>query len=157
MNIKFKRDADPDKGDGMNIFPPAEDKLQNSIDSKINDILNESPSETRRVAENLEFMAKVSKHNIPKGKKLITAFGVETFDLHDIFKDMIWDRSIFTTDAIVNMCIETNIERMKKYLPKKTKMGFQYWWLILLLGVGVVVVILLLIFLLPQLGNMKLF
>jgi hypothetical protein len=155
MAIKFRK---PEKtSDEDNVFPSAEEKVGNDIDSKIDNILNESPSETKKVLENLEFMDRVQKHNIPKGKKLITAFGAETFDLHDIFKDMIWDRSIFTTDAIVNMCIETNIERMKKYLPKKTKMGFQYWWLIILLAVGAIVVIILLVFLLPQLGKIKLF
>jgi hypothetical protein len=156
MKIGHNKDIDSKGGDD-NMFPSASDKVSEGIDSRIDSIINESPSETKRIVENLEFMDKVQKNNIPKGKSVVTAFGVEAFDLHDIFKDMIWDRSIFVTDAIVNMCIETSIERMKKYLPKKTKMGFQYWWLILLLAVGAVVVVILLIFLLPQLGKIKLF
>lgn len=149
--IRFNRNP----GEMDDEFPSATDKFNETVDSKIDSILNDSPSETRRIVENLEFMDRVQKHNIPKGEKTVTAFGVETFDLHDIFRDMIWDRSIFATDSIVNMCIETSIERMKKYLPKKTKMGFQHWWLILLLIIGGVVIVLLLLFLLPQLGNIK--
>jgi hypothetical protein len=156
MSLRLGKNRDMDKGDDS-VFPSAEDKIVDGLDSRIDSILNSSPSETKRIVENLEFIEKVQKNNIPKGSKTVTAFGVETFDLHDIFKDMIWDRSIFITDAIVNMCVETSIERMKKYLPKKTKMGFQYWWLILLLAVGAVVVVLLLFFLLPQLGSIKLF
>lgn len=136
-------------------FPSANDKIKN-MENTIDSILNESPSETKKVVENLEFLEKIQKHNIPKGAKTVEAFGVETFDLHDIFKDMLWDRSIFTTDAIVNMCVETSIERMKKYLPKKTKMGFQYWWLVILLIIGVVGIMLFLLLILPNLSGIKL-
>ena len=135
-------------------FTPAKEKINvENLDKKIDDILNRNPSEVKKVAENLTFLDNVQKNNIPKGKKTVTAFGVETFDLHDIFKDMIWDRSIFTTDSIVNMCVETSIERMKKYLPKKTRMTFQYWWIILLIMMGVVGVFLFIVFLLPSLLN----
>jgi hypothetical protein len=146
------------KNNDDNVFPSAEEKIPvEDMDAKIDSILNSNPSETKKIVENLEFMESIQKNNIPKGEKTVSAFGVEIFDLHDIFKDMIWDRSIFTTDAIVNMCVETSIERMKKYLPKKTKMGFQYWWLVLLLIIGGIVVVLLLVFLLPRLGSIKLF
>ena len=138
------------------VFPSAKDKM-NSLENTIDSILNENPSETKKVAENLKFMEKIQNKNIPKDKIKVDAFGVETFDMHDIFKDMIWDRSIFTTDAIVNMCVETSIERMKKYLPKKTRMAFQYWWLLLLIIIGVVGVMLFIVMLLPQLSSIKLF
>jgi len=142
------------KNNDETSFVPAKQKINvENLDKKIDDILNRNPSEVKKVAENLTFLDNVQKNNIPKGKKTVTAFGVETFDLHDIFKDMIWDRSIFTTDSIVNMCVETSIERMKKYLPKKTRMTFQYWWIILLIMMGVVGVFLFIVFLLPSLLN----
>ena len=137
------------------VFPSAKDKIRD-VESTIDSILNESPSEVKRITENLEFLDAVQKNNVPKGEVVVDAFGVETFDLHDIFKDMIWDRSIFTTDAIVNMCVETSIERMKKYIPKKTKMGFQHWWLVILLIIGVVGIMMFLLFLLPNLSGIKL-
>lgn len=127
------------------------------VTEQIDNILNESPSEIKKVKENLQFMSDVQEGNIPRGEEVVAVFGVETFDLHDIFKDNVWDRSIFTTDSIVNMCIETSIEKMKKYLPKKTKKPFEYWWLILLLIIGVGAVLVIILFLLPMLGGIKLF
>ena len=123
----------------------------------IDNILNQTPSEMKKVVENLEFIEDVSQNNIPKGEVIVKPFGVETFDLHDALKDNIWDRSIFTVDAIVNTCIETSIERMKKYIPKKTKKGFEYWWLIILIIIFGVGIILIIIFLIPLIKDVKFF
>jgi len=134
------------------VFPSAKEKMkEESIEDQIDEIFNKNPSEVKKVAENLTFIENIQENNIPKGERTVDVWGVETFDLHDIFKDMIWDRSIFTTDAIVNMCVETSIERMKKYLPKKTRMSFQYWWIFLLIILGVVGVLIFLILILPNL------
>jgi len=133
-------------------FSPADD-----IGREVDDILNQNPSELKKVAENLSFIKAVQDNNVPKGKVVVDAFGAEKFDLSDILKENIWDRSIFTTDTICRMFLNANIEQLKKYLPKKTKMGFQYWWIVILMVVGVVVIMLILLFLLPRLAEIKLF
>lgn len=137
------------------VFTSAEKKID--VHTQIDQILNANPSELKKVADNLSYIDQVQRHNIPRDVEKHTVFGVEVFDLHDIFKDNIWDRSVFTTDAIVNMCIETSIERMKKYLPKKTKANMQFWWLIILLVLGVGAMFLILVFILPMLGGVSLF
>jgi hypothetical protein len=134
-------------------YTPAENKMTETIDS----ILNESPTEMKKVEENLTFIDKIMHHNVKKGKKTITVFGAEQFDLSDILKENIWDRSIFTIDTICRMFLNANIEQMKKYLPKKTAKGFEYWWLVILLIIGGVAIAIIMIFLLPQLGKIKLF
>ena len=136
-----------------NPYTPVEENINKQIDN----MLNENPSEMKIVSENLEFVNSIQGSNVKQGEHTVEVWGVETFDLHDILKDKVWDRSIFVTDAIVNMCIQTSIEQMKKYLPKKTKKGFEYWWLLILMGIGAVAVILLIVYLLPNLGNIKLF
>lgn len=138
------------------VFSSAEDKV-GAIEGQIDSILNENPSELKKVAENLTFIQDVQNNNVPKGRVVVDAFGVEKFDLADILKENIWDRSIFTTDTICRMFLNANIEQLKKYLPKKTKIGFQYWWLVILLIVGGVAVMLILFFLLPKLASIKLF
>ena len=134
-------------------YTPAENKVADQIDS----ILNESPTEIKKIEENLTFIEKITHHNIKKGKKVITVFGAEQFDLSDILKENIWDRSIFTIDTICRMFLNANIEQMRKYLPKKTKKGFEYWWLILLLIIGGAAIILIVLFVLPNLAKIKLF
>lgn len=137
-------------------FDLPEDKMKD-IDKKIDDIFSASPMELRKTTDNLKFIDKIRRKPIKPGKYAIDVFGVEKVDLNSILMMNMWDRSILTTDAVSKLVLKMTLEQLKKYLPKKSKKGFEYWWLLLLIGVGGMAIILIVVFLLPRLANIKLF
>jgi hypothetical protein len=138
------------------VFESPEDKIKD-IDKKIDDIFSESPMELRKTTDNFKFIEKVRKNPIKPGKYAVDVFGVEKVDLNSILMMNMWDRSILTTDAVSKLVLKMTLEQLKKYLPKKTKKGFEYWWLVILMAVGGLAILLMIVFLLPKLGNLKLF
>lgn len=121
------------------------------------DIFSETPMELKKVTENLTFIEKIRKR-LPKRKEaFVDVFGVEKVSLESILMMNIWDRSILTYDAVSKLVLKMTLEQLKKYVPKKTSKGFEYWWLILLIAIGGIAILLVVVFLLPRLGSMKLF
>lgn len=121
------------------------------------DIFSETPMELKKVNENLTFIEKIRK-NLPKKKEVyVDVFGVEKVSLESILMLNIWDRSILTYDAVSKLVLKMTLEQLKKYIPKKTGKGFEYWWLILLIIIGGIAIALVVLFLLPRLSGIKLF
>lgn len=137
-------------------FDAPEDKIKD-IDKQIDDIFSASPMELRKTTDNFKFIEKMRNKPIKPGKFAIDVFGVEKVDLNSILMMNMWDRSILTTDAVSKLVLKMTLEQLKKYLPRKTKKGFEFWWLVLLIGVGGMAILLMVFFLLPKLGNLKLF
>jgi len=121
------------------------------------DIFSETPMELKKTTENLGWINNIREHLpfIKKHKFQTEVFGVEKVNLDDILMLNIWDRSILTTDAVSRLVFKMTLEQLRKYLPKKTAKGFEYWWLILLMIIGGGAILLIIIFLLPQLSGIK--
>lgn len=155
-----------------NIFDDPDDKLEDirrTVDGyrgkssetggHQDDIFSDTPMELKKTQENLGFINRI-RENLPRVKKKnvsVDVFGVEKVNLDDILMMNIWDRSILTTDAVSRLVFKMTFEQMKKYLPKKTQKGFEYWWIIILVGIGVTAILLIMMFLLPKLQGVKLF
>lgn len=139
--------------DGYKTTTPEDKEIQQ------NDIFSDTPMELKKTQENLGFINRI-RENLSRVKKKnvsVVVFGVEKVNLDDILMMNIWDRSILTTDAVSRLVFKMTFEQMKKYLPKKTQKGFEYWWIIILVGIGVTAILLIMMFLLPKLQGVKLF
>jgi flagellar biosynthesis chaperone FliJ len=115
------------------------------------------PMELKKVKDNLDFINKVNESNIKKGAVTTEVFGCETVDISSILKMNLWNRSIYTVDMLDKMIAKMTLNQLKKYLPKKGKKGFEYWWLVLLIIMGGIAITLVIVFLLPRLAGIKLF
>jgi hypothetical protein len=140
------------KNDNEDLFPKSDD-----VDKQVDDLFSETPMELKKVTENFRFLNKIEKNPVEKNKFWVNVFGADKVDLNSILMMNLFDRSILVTDAVNKLVVRMTLEQLKKYVPKKTKKGFEYWWLILLLIIGGLAVAFVIIFLLPKLMNIKIF
>jgi hypothetical protein len=125
-------------------------KQQDDVHKEIDDLLNQSPIELKKVTDNLAFINKITDKPLEPGKFLVTVFGCEIVDISAILKKNIYNRSIFTVDKLCKLFLKMDLEQKKKYLRKKRPMDFNYMWLIILL-IGIPIVIIVLVLLVPKL------
>jgi hypothetical protein len=125
-------------------------KQQDDVHNAIDDLINQSPIELKKVTDNLAFINKITDKPLEPGKFLVPVFGCEIVDIAAILKKNIYNRSIFTVDKLCKLFLKMDLEQKKKYLRKKRPMDFNYMWLIILL-IGIPIVIVVLVLLVPKL------
>ena len=131
-------------------FEDPHEKLRKKVDSIFGE--NEAPIELQRVKENLSWIKEIKEHPVAPGVGEVKVFGCELVDINSILKDNIWNRSIFTVDKLCKLFLKADLEQKKKYLKKRTPLGFNFWWLMILI-IGIVIALMVIMFLLPQLGK----
>lgn len=106
----------------------------------------------QQVISNIELSQKYTDKPITTQKYDTNVFGVQ-ISLHQFLKARIWPRSIYTTDKLLRLTADAQIKFLERYLAKKRKMGFNFWWLIIIIF-GVFGAVLVILFLLPMFGGL---
>lgn len=110
-----------------------------------------------QMLDNIRF-EKEYEQNPPTTKKYdIKIFGVETINLNPFLELRIWQRSIYVTDKLMRLVAGSRLDFLKRYLRKKNKMTFDYWWLLIIMVMGGVGLMIVLMFLLPMISKVKIF
>lgn len=134
-----------------NDFPDPHKKIDEVLrERKKEDGMLLKSTEIQRVHDNLEFRNEV-KDNPIKNEHEKKIFGVETITLTPYLNMRLWPRSIYVTDKLIRLVASARLDFLKRYLAKKRRMSFNFYWLMILI-IGVVIALLAIIFLLPTLG-----
>ncbi len=142
----------------MSGFSDPHDKIASMIDEKkIGGSTEYKPMdyspELRKVEDNLRFSESLKLHPLKENTHGEKVFNCMTFDVAtQVFGNNVWDRSIYTTDFLIDMNLRAGLNQIQKYLKRKHKMDSKYWFLLILLGLGGMAVVFM-IFLMTSMGG----
>jgi len=141
----------------MSGFSDPHDKIASIIDKKDLSGVDYKPMdyspELRKVEDNLRFSDRIKKNPLKEKVHSKKVFNCITFDpAVQVFGNNVWDRSIYTTDFLIDMNLQAGLNQIQKYLKRKHKMDSKSWFLLILLGLGGMAVVFM-IFLMMSMGG----
>lgn len=112
-------------------------KLQQQVDKKLK--ASDLSPELSKVKDNLVFINEIAKDPVEKDTHSELVFGVKRVDpLSVVFGDNIWNRSIFTVDALCDMYDSATLQQRLKYQKQKRRMDSKMGFILILIVAAVV-------------------